>query len=121
MQQFRAVLDFGCGCGRIIRHWKDLKGPVIYGSDYNPQLVEFCRRALPFARFSVNRLRSPLDYEDSTFDFIYAISVFTHLEEGDEDFWIGSFAGCSNPVAIFCSPSMVSTVCMRSRTCSARS
>jgi SAM-dependent methyltransferase len=89
MDRFRAVLDFGCGCGRIVRHWKNLNGPAIHGSDYNSRLIEYCRRALPFARFSVNQPRSRLPYENGAFDFIYAISVFTHLDEAAEDFWIG--------------------------------
>ena len=38
-----AVLDFGCGYGGIIRHWADL--PVeIHGCDYNPVLIDWCRR-----------------------------------------------------------------------------
>jgi SAM-dependent methyltransferase len=82
------VLDFGCGCGRVIRHWHSLHGVELHGCDYNPRLIDFCRRALPFARFEVNELRAPLVYADDTFDVVYALSVFTHLDEAAEDFWL---------------------------------
>ena len=75
-----AMLDFGCGCGRVTRHWQDLPGTV-HGSDYNPLLVDWCARHLQFAEFRTNGLEPPLPYEDGTFDFLYSISIFTHLEE----------------------------------------
>jgi SAM-dependent methyltransferase len=83
-----AILDFGCGCGRLIRHLRSLEKAKVYGTDYNPRLVEWCRRNLPFAQFSVNQLAPPLGYADSTFDLIYAFSVFTHLPEPLQRPWI---------------------------------
>ena len=50
------VLDFGCGCGRVMRRWKGLSGVRLHGTDYNPYLVRWCRENLPFAEYSVNRL-----------------------------------------------------------------
>ncbi len=88
IDKFSSILDFGCGCGRIVRHWKDLKGPRLYGSDYNAMLVRWCASNLPFAEFAVNSLESGFDYEDEKFDFIYAISVFTHMTEEMGLFWI---------------------------------
>ncbi len=75
-----AILDFGCGCGRVIRHWAHLAGEV-HGSDYNPSLVSWSREHLPFGRFAVNGLVPPLSYADRSFDLVYALSVFTHLPE----------------------------------------
>src|SRR5262249_52972949 len=86
---FESILDFGCGCGRVLRHWKTLRGPKLYGMDYNPRLVNWCRTALTFAEFQLNRISSALAYRENTFDFIYAVSVFTHLTEARQDFWIG--------------------------------
>jgi SAM-dependent methyltransferase len=81
MDQFLSFLDFGCGCGRIVRFWQKLQGPEIHGSDYNRDLVRWCRDHLPFGRFKINKPHPPLDYEDEQFGFVYAISVFTHLAE----------------------------------------
>ena len=73
-----AVLDFGCGCGRVTRYWADFAGEVA-GSDLSGRAVEWCRRALPFGRFEPNGLAPPLPFADESFDLVYALSVFTHL------------------------------------------
>ncbi len=39
ISSFKNILDFGCGCGRITRHWKDLTKTSITGTDINPRLV----------------------------------------------------------------------------------
>ena len=85
---FPAILDFGCGCGRVLRHWAGLHGPRIYGTDYQRPLVNWCRRNLPFCHVEQNGLRTPLSFPDGTFGFIYAISVFTHLDHDGQRFWI---------------------------------
>jgi len=36
--EFTNVLDFGCGCGRVIRNWYNYK-PSFYGADYNSELI----------------------------------------------------------------------------------
>ena len=83
-----AILDFGCGCGRIARHWARLSGPRIHGSDYNPTLVAWCQQNLPFMEAARNQLAPPLTYEDAQFDFVYSASVFTHLPEPLQHAWI---------------------------------
>lgn len=88
INSFDSILDFGCGCGRIMRHWNTLSGPKLYGSDYNPRLIKWCEKSLTFAEFKLNQSASRLDYEDDKFDFIYAISVFTHLDKNLQVFWI---------------------------------
>jgi SAM-dependent methyltransferase len=83
---FGSLLDFGCGCGRVIRHWRGQPG--VHGADANPRLVDWCRRALPFARFDLNGAAPPLAYDDEQFEFVYAISVFTHLTEPLQHAWM---------------------------------
>jgi SAM-dependent methyltransferase len=84
----RRALDFGCGCGRVIRHLADRIPAEWHGSDLNPRLVAWCRDNLSFATFTTNELAPPLPFEDSFFDLIYAISVFTHLDEGFQNRWL---------------------------------
>jgi SAM-dependent methyltransferase len=74
-----AMLDFGCGCGRVTRNWAGLSGVHVAGTDLNRPAVDWCRRYLPFARFEENGLTPPLVFEDESFDLVYALSVFTHL------------------------------------------
>jgi SAM-dependent methyltransferase len=92
-----AILDFGCGAGRVIRHWKDLDNSRLYGSDYNASLVEWCRRNLPFAEFSINGLAPPLPYANDSFDFVYAFSVFTHLDSGLQRPWMAELQRVTKP------------------------
>ncbi len=81
------LLDFGCGCGRVLRHFAALGSPV-YGTDINPALVKWCERHLPFARVTVNQLEPPLVFSDAQFGLVYALSVFTHVPEPLQHAWM---------------------------------
>lgn len=89
-QTIRALLDFGCGCGRVLRHWPAVMSRAVrlYGTDYNPKLVAWGRQNLGCAEFDVNDLKPPLRYSNAQFDFIYALSVFTHLPEALQHLWL---------------------------------
>lgn len=91
-EQTRAILEFGCGCGRVLRHLSHLRGPEIHGTDYNPRMIEWCRRHLTFASFEVNHSAPPLPYPEAGFDLVYSISVFTHLSEPLQLAWINELA-----------------------------
>lgn len=97
IRAFGSILDFGCGCGRILRQWKTLNGPKIHGSDYNPSLVKWCQKSLTFAEVKQNKAQAKLNYENEKFDFIYAISVFSHLNENLQDFWINELTRVLKP------------------------
>lgn len=87
---FETILDFGCGCGRVIRYWSRLVPPQrLYGTDINPELIAWDQKHLnKIADFQVNALEPPLKYPANFFDFVYAISVFTHLPESLQFAWI---------------------------------
>lgn len=73
-------LDFGCGYGRVIRFLVEQVPPErIWASDVERRGVDFCR-----SEFGVHPLDSQPDLEAvdlEPFDFIYAISVLSHLNE----------------------------------------
>jgi SAM-dependent methyltransferase len=92
------VLDFGCGCGRTIRHWPQTV--TLYGCDTNADLVDWCRRNLTFATFSVNGPMPPLEYPTGSFDLVYAISVFTHLTEPSARAWMAELTRILAPGGI---------------------
>jgi SAM-dependent methyltransferase len=77
------VLEWGCGPARVIRHIPSNfgSGAEVYGSDYNRETIRWCTKNIPGVTFSLNELRPPLPFEGWFFDFIYSISVFTHLSE----------------------------------------
>jgi SAM-dependent methyltransferase len=87
LDRIESLLDFGCGCGRVARHWKDLRATV-HGSDLNAAGIDWCRTHLPFGRFGTNSIAPPLPFGDGAFDFVYALSVFTHLPEELQSPWM---------------------------------
>jgi len=97
LEDLGAVLDFGCGCGRTLRNFARLEKTRLYGTDYNPVLIKWCRPNLAFARFEVNRLEPPLAYPPETFGLVYAFSVFTHLPEALQHLWIEDFVRILRP------------------------
>lgn len=91
IERCRAILDFGCGCGRVLRHWKGLGDTAVYGTDLDAELVEWCRGTLKFARVSVNQAEPPANFRDGQFDGIYAFSVFTHMPVELQFRWLDEF------------------------------
>jgi SAM-dependent methyltransferase len=91
LEDLRTVLDFGCGCGRVARHWSTVPGPELYGCDYNPELVDWCARNLCVLRATRNEPAPPLPYVSGSFDLIYALSVFTHLDDELQREWLDEF------------------------------
>ena len=83
-----AILDFGCGSGRVTRRWARLRGVSVYGSDRDERAIDWCKRNLPFAEFETNGLAPPLAFDDDAFDLVYALSVLTHLPEELQLLWL---------------------------------
>ncbi len=92
------VLDFGCGCGRVARHWRELAdGLDLSGTDYNERLAAWCAQNLDLGSFTGNRLAPPLAHRRASFDVVYAVSVFTHLPEDLQLAWLGELARVLRP------------------------
>lgn len=87
LDSFENVLDFGCGCGRTIM-WFAEKKVKFHGTDIDSEAIQWCQNNLKFAKFAVNDTMPPLEYEDNKFDLIYAMSVFTHLDEYRQFQWL---------------------------------
>jgi len=88
LEELEALLDWGCGCGRVLRHWSDLPSTRVVACDINPAMVEWCLANLTFADVVPNELTPPLPFDDETFDLVYAFSVMTHLSEDLQHGWI---------------------------------
>lgn len=83
------ILDWGCGCGRIARHWESLKANVdLFGCDVAEGPVRWCQDNLRLGTFSVSTHNPPLSYPDGHFDAIYAVSVLTHLTFESQYLWM---------------------------------
>ena len=95
------ILDFGCGCGRTIIWVKKLsQSTTLYGMDVNPDAISWCQKAIDFATFSVNLSLPPTHFEEGTFGLVYAISVFTHLDEAFQMAWLGELNRIIQPDGI---------------------
>lgn len=98
---FERVLDFGCGSGRVIRNFQDAPASCqLYGTDIDSELISWCDKSLPSFQFSLNGYQPPLSFEDNTFDLIYAISVFTHLNEQFQHAWLRELQRIARPGAL---------------------
>ena len=86
---FAQVLDFGCGPARGLRYLlKHAQTLACTGTDVDATAINWCRNHFPFGEFWVNREVPPTDFPSATFDLIYAISVFSHLAEGNHLAWL---------------------------------
>jgi SAM-dependent methyltransferase len=98
LEAIDAILDFGCGCGRVVRHWRGLDARV-HGTDHDRPAIEWCSRNLSFGEFEVNALEPPLVYDEATFDLVYAISVFTHTPARLQRAWLEELVRVVKPGA----------------------
>ena len=92
-----SVLDFGVGCARVLKPLQELScesspPPATihwHGSDIDAQAIEWCRTYLGSrGKFVVNETMPPLPFADRFFDFVYSISIFTHLPEAMQFAWL---------------------------------
>jgi len=84
-----AVLDFGCGWGRIIRFFlKDVEPQKLWGVDPVGEMIDLCRRQNRWCNFEQIDTHPPCRFPDNTFDLIYSFSVFSHLSEEIHELWL---------------------------------
>jgi SAM-dependent methyltransferase len=101
MGSFRHILDFGCGCGRVVMWFPNhSRSQSFYGTDIDADAISWCHDNLDFATFSVNNPLPPLEYPPESFDLIYAISVFTHLNEDYQFQWLNELKRVTKPKGI---------------------
>jgi SAM-dependent methyltransferase len=96
LEEMSALLDFGCGCGRVTRWLDDLPGEV-RGSDLDREAVAWCRENLPFGSFSQNGLEPPLSFRGGDLDLVYSFSVLTHLPVPLQHEWMSELIRVLRP------------------------
>ncbi|MGH8642383.1 MAG: class I SAM-dependent methyltransferase, partial [Burkholderiales bacterium] len=84
------ILDFGCGCGRVIRYLSHVfPDREFVGTDIDAEAIRWSRNYLAhLGTFQVNGTWPPLDHPDESFDLVIANSVFTHLPEDMQFAWL---------------------------------
>ncbi len=86
------ILDFGVGCGRVLQFMmknSNLALSNLYGVDVDAEAINFIKNVYPKeVNLSVSGHFPPLTFEANTFDLVYAISVFTHLNDHLIGVWL---------------------------------
>jgi SAM-dependent methyltransferase len=85
----RAVLDFGCSSGRLVRALAPMyPSPRWHGCDPIGPAIEWAARHFPDHEWLQSPLEPPLPYEDGQFDAVTALSIWSHFAERPARQWL---------------------------------
>jgi cyclopropane fatty-acyl-phospholipid synthase-like methyltransferase len=85
----QSALDFGCSSGRVVRVLAAaLPDLDWHGCDPILDAIEWAREHLPAITFERSPEYPPLSYTDGAFDFVFAISIWSHFAEGAALEWL---------------------------------
>jgi SAM-dependent methyltransferase len=98
LDSFESILDFGCGCGRMLLWMEELgRKRALHGTDIDAEAIGWCREHVPYAVVTVNDADPPLPYPDGAFDLVFGHSVFTHVDEQRQDAWLSELHRVTSP------------------------
>lgn len=84
-----AVLDFGCGAGRVLPHFAGLAPDACCaGCDVDRAAVQWAGARHPACDWTLSSFEPPLPFADQRFDLVYSVSVFSHLARGLQERWL---------------------------------
>jgi SAM-dependent methyltransferase len=84
------VLELGCAGGRMIRWLADLAPRTqLWGTDIWASAILWCQDYLsPPCYFATNTIIPHLSFEDRSFDLVYCGSLFTHIDDLAESWFL---------------------------------
>lgn len=93
-----SVLDWGCGHGRMIRHFAQ-QGTVkeSWGVDIDRENVAWLSENFPGVKAATVPLLPPTDLPSQHFDLVYGISVMTHLTREVQEKWLDELKRITKP------------------------
>ncbi len=98
MGRFRRVLDWGCGCGRLLAHlFPAFPDKQFTGCDPVPDAIEWCRTQFPAGQFECIGPFPPTRFDQAEFDLVIGSSVFTHLDRHLQLRWLEELARILKP------------------------
>lgn len=101
LDEFPDVLEWGCGCGRILRHMPTPQPPrTLHGNDIDAEAIGWVNDNLPWVKTSLTTGLPPLPYPDDSFDLIFNHSVMTHLDATYQDAWLAELRRVLRPGGI---------------------
>lgn len=91
------VLDFASGYGRVARHLCYFsKKSDVYAADIHPEAVKFMRNMLGINSFLSNETPEMAEV-GSEYDFVYVLSLFSHLPLNSFVRWLKTLYGKCSP------------------------
>ena len=100
------IYEFGCGCGRVLRHFISAGYTNVWGSDVDDSLISWCKSNLSGLepgeneRFWSNPYSPQEVITNQKFKLIYSISVFTHMNQQNQVDWANSLCNMLQPDGI---------------------
>lgn len=91
------IIDWGCGCARVSRHYFDLCDAKVIGLDVDEKVINWCQNNLPNGEWHTIDLSPPCNIPDNSADLIVGHSVFTHLGEVEQFQWLNELARLVKP------------------------
>src|SRR5262245_3061135 len=92
------ALDFGCSSGRVVRVLQAAFPDVDwYGCDPNREAIDWARANLGGIHFAVSPQEPPLPWPDGQFDFVFAISIWSHFSEPSALRWLAEMRRLLGP------------------------
>lgn len=86
---YNDILDFGCGSARVIRYFlveeMDKRFTAI---DINQELIDWCAAHIDGVDWKLTPSNPPTEMADNSFDLIYGVSVFSHLDRELQAQWL---------------------------------
>lgn len=91
-------LDFGCSSGRVVRVLAAAHPDIDWhGCDPIGGAIEWAQEHLPDVSFLHSPERPPLPYESACFDFVYAISIWSHFDAPAALAWLSEMKRIVKP------------------------
>lgn len=91
------VLDFAAGYGRVARHAKSMLAKhQLYAADIHPEACTFVQEQLDIPAFCSSLEPSGIEV-GYDYDFIYVLSLFSHLPDKTFGNWIGALSDILAP------------------------
>lgn len=78
-----ALLDLGCGDGRLVPQWQSVAGGLAFGLELSPEAVAKAQEMYPSVVYTEgDATKTP--YDDAQFDIIVCQEVLEHVEEQEQ-------------------------------------